>query len=130
MEASSKGLIGLFKSETVTRGARCATPSGFSIPSVTMGRSSRATALLAAAAGCGVLSGVDAFAPSVTGLALRGGRVNVASRGVCAARGVGMMAKSDRDDGATDEEIREAYDVYNNLMGTMNNGRGESPIPL
>jgi hypothetical protein len=41
-----------------------------------------------------------------------------------------MMAKSDRDDGATDEEIREAYDVYNNLMGTMNNGRGESPIPL
>eukprot|EP00290_Baffinella_frigidus_P056487 CAMPEP_0180375818 /NCGR_PEP_ID=MMETSP0989-20121125/22942_1 /TAXON_ID=697907 /ORGANISM="non described non described, Strain CCMP2293" /LENGTH=298 /DNA_ID=CAMNT_0022373707 /DNA_START=64 /DNA_END=962 /DNA_ORIENTATION=- len=90
-----------------------------------MGRSMRSAALLAAAACCGVLTGVDGFAAPMGGLALRGGRVGGGGPvwGVWVAGGW-MKAESDRQDGATEQDIAEAYTIYNQMQSSMNNGEG------
>jgi len=83
----------------------------------------RSAALLASVVGCGLLTGVDGFAAPMGGLALRGGRVGAGRCGVTGSRGVAMMA-SDRQDGASEQDIADAYVVYKELQGSMNNGRG------
>lgn len=85
----------------------------------------RSAALLAAAACCGVLTGVDGFAAPMGGLALRGGRVGAGRCGVSGSRGVAMKAESDRQDGATEQDIAEAYTIYNQMQSSMNNGEGQ-----
>ena len=86
----------------------------------------RSAAVLAVVVGCGLLAGVDGFAAPMGGLALRGGRVGAGRCGATGSRGVAMKAsESDRTDGATEQEIAEAYTVYNQLQSSMNNGQGQ-----